>query len=65
MLAVMAISGAILAIVLIALRPLFWAIASSLPPGWIIPFLPRGMEPGAGVPYGIAIAFAGLLVELV
>jgi prepilin peptidase CpaA len=65
MLGVMAMAGGLLAVVLIASRPFFWAFASSLPSSSVARFVPRGMEPGAGVPYGIAIALAGILVELI
>lgn len=56
-LAATALSGGVLALLLLAFRRL------KLPPSWApVDWLKRLHSPGAGLPYGIAIAIGGVLV---
>jgi prepilin peptidase CpaA len=65
LLVVMTLAGAALALLLLALRPQVWALAGILPcGGTLVRHLPRALEPGAGVPYGVPIACAGIATAL-
>lgn len=57
-----AVLGLALALGLLAMRPVLSAVMIRLPVA--SPFLPQALTPGAGVPYGVAIAGGAILVLL-
>ena len=63
-LAVMGIAGGVLALMLIAFRPMLWGMISRFLGQRALPYLPRCMEPGTGIPYGVAIALGGAAILL-
>jgi prepilin peptidase CpaA len=65
LLIVMAASGALLAFLLLPLRHLLWGLMSSTIGNRYPHLVPEGMVPGAGIPYGIAIAGGAILATLI
>jgi prepilin peptidase CpaA len=61
---VTALTGSVLMLLLISLRPLLWAVVSRFLGERALPYLPRCMEPGTGIPYGVAIALGGAAILL-
>jgi prepilin peptidase CpaA len=56
-----ALMGAALGLFLLAARPLVWPLLARLPMA-AAPWIPRALAPGAGVPYGVPIAFSAVLL---
>ena len=63
-LVITAIAGAALALFLVSVRPYLWALASCLPAGVALRYVPRSMQPGAGIPYGVPIAVAAIVATV-
>ncbi|HET6468518.1 MAG TPA: prepilin peptidase [Geminicoccaceae bacterium] len=62
-LVLVALSGAALALLLLAARPLVWPLLARLPMA-AAPWIPRALEPGAGVPYGVPIALSAIVLAM-